>query len=71
MAARTHKLFCANLDYMEVLVPRSAATGDATTREQDDFKLLPPPPNKDGESEEQMSIREHDEIIHQGDQGSH
>jgi hypothetical protein len=32
MAARTHKLFCANLDY-EVLVPRSAATGDATTRE--------------------------------------
>jgi hypothetical protein len=63
MAPRTHKLFCADLDYMEVLVPRYAATGDATTREQDNFKLLPPAPDEDGGSEEWVSIREHNKII--------
>jgi hypothetical protein len=64
MPARTHKLFCADLDYMEVLVPRSAATGDTTTREQDDCnKLLPLPPNKGGELDEWMSIREHYKIF--------
>jgi hypothetical protein len=62
-AAATHKLFCADLDFVEVSVPGSAATGDATTREQDDFKLLPAPPNEDGESDERKSVREHDEII--------
>ena len=47
-------------------VPGSAATGgDAVTQEQDDFKLLPPPPNKeDGESgDEWKSAREHDEAV--------
>jgi hypothetical protein len=62
-AARTHKLFCADLDYVQVSVPRSATTGDATTGEQDDFKILPPPSNKDGESDEWVSIREHEKTI--------
>jgi hypothetical protein len=44
-SASTHNLFCANLDCIEVSVPGSAgAGGNAITQEQDDFKLLPPPP---------------------------
>ena len=61
-----HNLFCADLDFIEVSVPGSAATGgDAITQEQDDFKLLPPPPDEeDGESgDERKSAREHDEAV--------
>ena len=61
-----HNLFCADLDFIEVSVPGSAANtgGNAITQEQDDFKLLPPPNEEDGESdEERKSAREHDEAV--------
>jgi hypothetical protein len=62
-----HNLFCADLDFIEVSVPGSAANtgGDAIMQEQDDFKLLPPPSDKeDGESDnEWKSTREHDEAV--------
>ncbi len=61
-----HNLFCADLDFIEVSVPGSAATGGkAITQEQDDFMLLPPPSDKeDGESDDkQKSAREHDEAV--------
>jgi hypothetical protein len=61
-----HNLFCADLDFIEVSVPGSAATGgDTITQEQDNFKLLSPPPNEeDGESDDEgKSAREHDEAV--------
>jgi hypothetical protein len=54
-----HNLFCADLDFIEVSVPGSAATGGkAITQEQDDFMLLPPPSDKeDGESDDNRSLQ--------------
>jgi hypothetical protein len=62
-----HNLFCADLDFIEVSVPGSAANtgGDAIMQEQNDFKLLPPPPNEeDGELEdERRAARKHHEAV--------
>jgi hypothetical protein len=62
-----HNLFCADLDFIEVSVPGSAANtgGDAIMQEQNDFKLLPPPPDEeDGELEYERKVaREHYEAV--------